>query len=152
AIRAPAPLVALWNTALPETLSLAASVPGFSDDSLVIVSNDPVTPRRRVDLHLDVRGLDFTTRVLGDPDSVTAGVSFIVVVTPKPGVRIEQGQVFYRVSGSASPFDSLALTPLATDFIAAIPAAAVTERGVDYFVRVENSGFAAHQPPSAPAT
>ena len=150
-ISGPGPAPLPWNTALRETLTLAASTPGVTDDSLVIVSDDPLTPRRRIDLHLDVRALDFSTHILDEPDSVPPGVFFIVVVTPQPGVVIERGKLFYRIADGSSPFDSLALTHLATDFIAAIPATAVTERGVDYFVRVENSGFAAHQPAGAPA-
>jgi hypothetical protein len=151
-ISAPAPPSMFWNTAVAETLWLAARVPGVLNDSLVIVSNDPLVPRRQVSLHLDVRGLDFTTRVLGEPDSVPPGVSFIVVVTPQPGVTVERGTLYYRIADGSSPFDSLALTPLATDYIAAIPASAVTEHGVDYFIRVENSGFSAARPVNAPVS
>jgi hypothetical protein len=140
----------LWNATREETLSIVATTPGLHQDSLVIVSNDPVTPRRRVGLQVLVRGLEFDTHVLGNPDSVAPGVSFIVVVTPRIGVRVERGQLFYRVANTSSPFDSLSLTPLATDFIGVIPAAAVTESGVEYYAKVENSGFSATQPAGAP--
>jgi len=98
-----------------------------------------------------VRGLDFVGRVLGTPLRVPLGESFVVVATPGPGVRVEGGHLFYRVSGVGAAFDSVALTPLATDFIAAVPSEAVTERGVDYYLRVRNSGYTSTQPADAPA-
>ena len=146
----PAPFELGWQEAAAETLVLAARVPGALQDSVVIESNDPLTPRRQVLLGVEVRGLEFETRVLDTPAQVPLGEPFIVVVTPRPGVRLERGVLYYRVAG-ASAFDSLALTPLATDFIAAVPAPAVTERGVEYYVRVENSGFLATQPAGAPS-
>jgi len=149
-LSSPAPFQLAWNEAVTETLWLAASSPGPVQDSLVIVSSDPRTPRRQVDLNTDVLGLEFDTRVLNTPDEVPLGVSFIVVVTPELGVRVERGMLYYRIAGASSAFDSLALTPLATDFIAAIPAAAVTELGVEFYVSVENSGFVATQPAAAP--
>src|SRR4030095_13100157 len=88
-VSSPPPHHLIWTATLGESLRLAATTPGNRQDSLVIVSNDPLFPRRRVNLRLDVKGLEFDTRVLGDPDSVSPGVSFIVVVTPGPGVRIE---------------------------------------------------------------
>lgn len=148
----PGPLQLPWKADTSETVWLAATSPGVLNDSLVIVSNDPFTPRRRVNLRIEVRGLEFNTHVLGSPDSVAPGASFIVVVTPNSGVAIESGKLFYRVADGSSPFDSLTLTPLATDFIAAIPASAVTERGVDYYAKVENSGFVSTRPAGAPAT
>jgi hypothetical protein len=149
-VTAPGPFQLTWNQAVAETLRLAATSPGIAQDSVVAVSNDPLTPRSRANLGIDVRGLDFGARVLDEPAEAPLGVALIVVVTPEPQVRVERGTLYYRIVG-ASAFDSLALTPLATDFIAAIPAAAVTERGVEYYVKVENSGFWATQPAGAPA-
>ena len=151
-VSSPGPLPLTWNAGVNETLSLAATTAGVRNDSLVVVSNDPLVPRRQIALHLDVRPLDFTTRVLGSPDSVPPGVAFVVVVTPSSGVHIEDGKLFYRIQGTTSLYDSLALAPLATDFIGTVPASAVTEHGVEYFVRVENSGFASFQPAQAPAS
>jgi hypothetical protein len=147
----PAPFQIAWSEAVAETLFLAAKTPGRLEDSLVIVSGDPLVPRKRVNIGVDVRGLEFETRVLGAPAEAPLGIALIVVVTPRPGVRVERGTLCYRIAGGTAAFDSLSLTPLATDFIAAIPASAVTEHGVDYYVRVENSGFAATQPEGAPA-
>jgi len=151
-ISPPSPFQLSWNGAVTETLSFAPSASGLLQDSLVIRSNDPFAPRRQIDVSADVRGLEFETRILGAPLEAPLGVSLIVVATPQPGVRVEGGVLYYRISGSGGAFDSVALTPLATDFIAAIPASAVTEQGVDYFVKAENSGFAATQPPGAPSS
>jgi len=146
----PAPFELGWREAAAETLVLAANVPGAFQDSVVIESNDPITPRRQLLLSVEVQGLEFQTRVLGTPAQVPLGESFIVVVTPGPGVRIDRGTLYYRVAG-ASAFDSLALTALATDFIAVVPASAVTERGVEYYVRVEHNDYLATQPVGAPS-
>lgn len=147
----PAPLDTLaWREASAETLFLAAGQPQTAD-SMTILSNDPSGPRR-VSLILDVRGLEFETRVLGDPAVVPLGDSILVIATPKPGVRVEQGTLYYRIADGTSEFDSLSLTRLTVDFIARIPASAVTEYGVQYYTKVENSPFVAMQPPGAPDT
>ncbi len=151
-LRGPPPLSLDWNAASPETLILKASAPDTVRDSLVLVSNDQYSPRQEVVVTLRVLGLEFETRVLGGPDPVRPGNSFDVVVTPEPGVHFERGVLCYRVAGDSAVFDSLALTALSTDFIATIPGSAVTEHGVEYFVRVENGGVSATRPLGAPAT
>jgi hypothetical protein len=139
-----------WTAAVTETLIFAPSAPRTARDSIVIVSNDPAAPRYVIGLDIDARGLEYRTRVLDEPQQVPLGVSFIVVVTPNPGVRIERAMLHYRIADGASAFDSLAMTPLATDYIASVPAFAVTEHGVDYYISVENSGIVALQPTTAP--
>jgi hypothetical protein len=141
-----------WQESAPETLTFAADSAGAFADSLVLVSNDPNTPRRQVALSFEVLALDFSAHVLGDPAEVPLGTSFVVVTTPDPGVGIQGATLFYRVAGPGGAFDSLAFTPLATDFIASVPAVAVTENGVEYYVRVRNKGFEAMEPPGAPTT
>jgi hypothetical protein len=140
----PAPLDLGWKEAVSETLTLIPSQPDSTLDSLAILSNDPL-PAPHIRVRVDIRGLDFKTRVLGDPVS-PLGASMLVVTTPESGVHIERGVLYFRVAESASAFDSIALTPLATDFIAAIPISAVTEHGVEYSVRVENGDFSASTP------
>jgi hypothetical protein len=146
-----------WRESVPETLFLAAAPAQPTQFSLTIVSNDPIVPRR-VQVRADVRDLAFDMRVFGDPELADLGDSLLVVVTPRPGVRIESGFLYYRIAGT-SEFDSLSLKRLTVDFIATIPAAAVTEHGVEYYVRVENccrpntnSPYSATQPAGAPAT
>jgi hypothetical protein len=146
----PAPRTLVWRDSVSETLSLAASVPGVARDTLLIATNDPVAPTKRVILDIDVRALDFDTAILGSPAEAPLGAALNVIVTPKPQVHIERGVLCYRIRGT-SDFDSLALTSLATDFITTIPASAVTERGLEYYVRVENGDFKAFRPPGAPA-
>jgi hypothetical protein len=143
-----------WSEAAAETLVLAASVPGSMTDSLVIVSNDPLEPRKRLNVQLDVRGLEFEARALA-PLEAPLAESLTVIVRPEDGVRIDGGTFCYRIAGSGAPFDSLPLAPLTLNvndyFVAGVPASAVTELGVEYYVRAVNSGFSATQPPGAPA-
>ncbi|HET9326241.1 MAG TPA: kelch repeat-containing protein, partial [Candidatus Eisenbacteria bacterium] len=144
-----APFQIDWNQSRTGTVTLVAATPGAASDSVVIESNDPVTPRAVIPLGIRVLGLGFRARVLAEPDSVPLGASFIVIASPEPGVHVERATLFYSIA-EASSFDSLALTPLGTDFVGSVPATAVTERGVDYYVRVDNSGFSSWQPALAP--
>lgn len=150
-LSSPAPFELTWNQAQAETLFLAASVPDTVRDSLLFIGNDPLAPRLQVPVSFQVLDLDFETRVLGAPLHARLGVSFDVVVTPDPGVHIESGTLFYRIAGSGSAFESLALTPLSTDFIGTVPASTVTEQGVEYYVQVMNHGITATRPRGAPA-
>jgi hypothetical protein len=148
-LQPPAPATLGWDQSLTETIAFAPTVPRQGLDSLSIATNDSIAPRE-VYLDIDALPLAFDTRLLGAADSAELATSLIVITTPRPGVHVERGHLYYRVAGG-SAFDSLSLTPLGTDFIAAIPASAVTESGVDYYVRVENSPFESTQPPGAPA-
>jgi len=136
-----------WLGQVAQTLVLEARAPRVVEDSLIIVSNDPLVPRKRVTISALVHGLDFNSRALGD-SVAPLGVALSIVVTPEPGVRIERGTLYYRVAGATS-FDSVPLLPLSSDFIATIPAEAVTEQGIEYFIEVENSGFKAARPANA---
>ncbi len=142
----PGPFVLGWREARGETLLIAGVVPGISKDTLFVMSDDPNAPRRVIELRSDVRDLSFGTRVLGDPAEAPLGESFIVVVTPDPEVTIEQAVLYHRIANSGADFDSVAFSALSSDFVAAVPAAAVTEEGVEYFAEVRNSGFRATQP------
>src|SRR5207244_12997396 len=82
---------------------------------------------------------------------VPLGRPFVVAVTPRPEVRIEEGTLHYAIDDGVSPWVSLPLTPLVTDFIATVPADAVTEHGIKYYVTVENIPFTAAAPATAPA-
>jgi hypothetical protein len=146
-----APFTLDWNEAQSENLLLAANTPRSGVDSLVIRSNDPAAPRMTLPLVANVLPLQFEARVLGEPDSVPLGTAFIVVASPAAGVHVEKATLYYSISRLNS-FSSLELLQLGTDFLGSVPAFAVTEYGVDYYVRVENSGFGATQPATAPET
>src|SRR5262249_37608325 len=119
-----APFSLGWAESQAETLRLVASSPTSAEDSLVVASNDPRPPEAPLYLDVDVRALAFDTQVLGAPARAPLGIALDVVVTPLPSVRVERGTLFYRVAGATS-FDSVAITPLATSFIATIPATAI---------------------------
>ena len=141
-----------WGEALIETLTVAATAPDHGPDSLVIVSDDPVTPRLSLGVTLDVRGLDFSTQVLAPGGVLPLAEAASFLVTPWPSVRIEAGWLYYRAGGSTVFADSTPLFPQGGIFAALLPGAQVTEAGLDYYVRVENSGISAVDPPAAPLT
>lgn len=139
-LSAPPPLRLTWRTPFAETVRLDARDARAVQDSLVVWSDDVGDPRKRVTLGIDVRPLDFTARVLGNPDEVRLHAPFVVVATPANGVDIERAVLYYRPVGQAL-FDSLEFTPLAADLLALVPPNAVTETGVECVVRAENPPF-----------
>jgi hypothetical protein len=102
-----------------------------------IVGNDPARPSADVAYTSDVRALAFTTQLLAVAPELPLGEAATVVVTPGSGVRIETGWVFYRAHGAAAFADSARLVPQGANFIALVPSGAVTEAGLDYYVRAE---------------
>jgi hypothetical protein len=145
----PVPLTLGWTQAVSETLVLEPRTPSAITDSLIVRSDDPAIPRWSLPVSADVKGLDFDVRVLGDPAIVPLGASFTVIAAPQPNVHVQGGTLYYKIHGAAQ-FDSVTLAHSPIGFVAPIPAAAVTEQGVDYFVQVENGIFAAVQPSGAP--
>ncbi len=143
----PAPFELAWNESVVETLVLAARAPLQAQDSIVILCNDRLEPRRQVILKSNVLKLEFDVRVLGEPREVPLGKPIVVVVTPRRDVHVERGTLFFRAARGGGAFDAEMLTVLAQDLIAAIPAQKVTEYGIEYYVWVENSDSTARQPP-----
>ncbi|HUV37937.1 MAG TPA: FG-GAP-like repeat-containing protein, partial [Patescibacteria group bacterium] len=115
-----------------------------------VSSNDPITPVYVAAIVTDVRALRVSSRPLTAVPEVPLGEALTVIVTPAPGVRVEQGYLYHRPAGGGAFADSIALARSADEFIAVIPGAAVTEAGLEYYVRVENSGIFAVDPPGAP--
>jgi hypothetical protein len=150
-LSSPPPIRLGWNQSRAETLFIAPQTPDSGHVSLVAESDDPLAALDSVAVNLRVLALDFDTRVFGDPAVVPLADSILVIVTPRPQVHVEDGTLYYRRVGSTADFDSLKLIRLTADFIARIPASAVTEQGVEYYVRVENSGFSSTRPIGAPA-
>ena len=147
----PAPQDLRVGIAVLRALTLVATQPR-TDDTLVIESNDPLAStlsvpllvrRPRARLREPCPGI---TRPGAARGLVHRGRH------ARPGRTRRAGTLFFRIAGASAAFDSVALTPLATDFIGAVPARAVTESGVEYYVRVENSDFHATQPPGAPSS
>ncbi len=146
----PGPFELGWGGALMETLTVAGTQPAMGADSLVIESNDPTTPHLSVGLALDVRALAFKTQVLAANGVLPLAEAASFLVTPGPSVKIERGWLHYRASGSTAFADSTPLFPQGGVFAALLPGAVVTEAGLDYYVRVENSGISAFDPEAAP--
>src|SRR5262245_53980046 len=86
AVQGAPPNTIAWNESLTVRLAYAPYEPGTWAGDLVVRSTDPNAPSSRVPTTLEARDLDVDVRVLGEPPKVPLGVSFIVVVTPRPGV------------------------------------------------------------------
>jgi hypothetical protein len=118
---------------------------------LHILSNDPVAPDKAIAVQTDIRSLRISSRLLTPGPQSPLGEAVTVIVTPAPQVRIEGGFLFHRTAGGGRAFaDSLPLARSAGDFIGVIPGSAVREAGLEYYIRVENSGIRATDPPAAP--
>jgi len=146
----PAPFTVPPVGAVTETLFLVAREPRIITDDLFIDNSDPLADPRTISVRIEIRGLDFRSHLLSPTGPAPLGVPLVDLATPASGVRIERGHLFYRMAGTNAPFDSVAFVPSAEDFIAVIPGPGVTEAGLEYYVRMENSGFFATDPPDAP--
>lgn len=118
--------------------------------AILINSDDPVTPVRSVVVTSDIRPLLVTNKLLKESEIVPLGEAVTVVVTPAPQVNVERGSLLFRPAGSPFFQDSIPLVPFETDYVAIIPGEKVTEAGIEYFIRVENSGVFGTDPPNAP--
>ncbi len=121
------------------------------EPSIHITGNDPTRPALDVAIETDVRDLTFQTQLLAVAPQLPLGQAATVVVTPGPQVQIESGWVLYRPHGAIAFADSSPLVRQGSNFIALVPSRGVTEAGLDYYVRVENSGVVRSDPPDAPA-
>jgi hypothetical protein len=82
---------------------------------------------------------------------IPLGEALTVIVSPLHQVSMDGGVVCHRPMGaSGAAFDSVALVPSWDDFIAVIPGSAVTEAGLEYYIRVHNGLAVAILPPRAP--
>ncbi len=118
---------------------------------MTIESNDPFNALWRIWTVTDIRALQTSTELLSTAPELPLGQAVTVVSTPLPQVRIERGWVFYRSGNSSAAFqDSVQLSKYKDNYIATIPDHAVTEGGLQYYIRVENSGVFATDPPGAP--
>ena len=121
-----------------------------SDGRLAIVSTDPVSGFLELDITTDILDIEFETVLFSDADSLQLGEAVTIFVQPGNEVRIETGSVHYRPLESTEIFTATSLYPMGVNFYATIPAQAVTERGLEYFVQVENSNVVRLAPPDAP--
>jgi ELWxxDGT repeat protein len=117
---------------------------------LFINSNDPVTPVYAIPVTTDIRALEISGKLLSPTAEAPLGQAATVIVSPAPDVHVERGFVAYRPIGASTFEDSLALVKFEDDFIAVIPPRDVTETGLEYYFKVENSGLFAVDPPGAP--
>ncbi len=117
---------------------------------LLLYSDDPIRPTRAVHVTTDIRALGIASRLLSPAEEIPLGEAVTVIVTPAPEVRVEHGFLYHRLGGSESFQDSIPLSRSASDFIGVIPGEAVKEAGLEYYIKVENSGIFSTDPPGAP--
>jgi hypothetical protein len=126
---------------------LATNITG----DVLIHCNDPLTSVVHLPVSTDIRWLDFATKLLSQAAAIPLGEAVTVEVTPAQDVHIEWGYLYHRPAGTVAFSDSIPLTVSVDEFIAVIPGEAVTEAGLEYYVKVENSGITAYDPVNAPS-
>ena len=119
---------------------------------LQVLSDDPATPVKQIDVATSVVNLEARVADLGGLAKVPLGRPLTIGVTAVPPSHIEGGHVFYRSAGDSAFADSVGLASIGEAFVATIPGEGVTERGIEYYVRVENSGLGRSYPEGAPGT
>jgi hypothetical protein len=139
-----------WKATHAETLQFIPTSPGSRMETITVHSSDPRSPTVSVFVETRALPLEFDVKVLGSPAEVPLGAAFPVVVTPAAGVRMEGGALHFRASVAGATWASTELTSLASDFLALVPAEAVTEHDVDYFVVMRNSAHSDTLPAGAP--
>jgi hypothetical protein len=116
-----------------------------------ILSNDPLYPVVAIPISTDIRTLDVVTELLTQAEEIPLGEAVTADITPASDVNVEQGLLFHRPGGATQAFaDSIALSKTKSGFIAIVPGEAVTETGLEYYVKVENSGVFGTDPQGAP--
>jgi hypothetical protein len=123
--------------------------PGRRAASIGVESDDPFSGIARLPLLLD--GIDLAVRasIVSASPTVPIGQALVLIVTPESqGERLESGTLVFA-PGQQAP-DSTTLIPEGDAFVGVIPAAAVTESGLSYYVRVDNSGHHGWWPTGAP--
>jgi|GEM_PF-2826632 len=145
------------NLAAGETLPLQVYLEprtqtGVAGD-LRLISNDPLNPAAPLPVTTDILPLAFVSRLLTQEAVLPLGEAVTVIVTPEHQVNVQGGFLYHRPAITGAVFvDSLPLVPDAADFIAVVPGNAVTEVGLEYYVRVENKGVFATDPANAPGS
>jgi hypothetical protein len=118
-----------------------------ASDVIQVVTDDPADSVRFFPIGTEI--LDLVVELSDQAGSGKAplGQALTIVVSPVGDAVVEDGFLFYRATGIDTTFaDSLRLSPVGNAFTATIPAEDVTEAGLDYFVRVENSGVVRREP------
>jgi hypothetical protein len=120
-------------------------------DNLVLVSDDPITLAKFIAIRTDIRALQMKSDLLVSTPELPLGEAATVVVTPFPQVHIEGGYIYHRSGDGLTEFpDSIPLSKYEDNYIAVIPGSFVTEAGLEYYFKIENSGVFATDPPGAP--
>jgi hypothetical protein len=139
------------RTSMPVTIRYVPTADPGPLGTVDVASDDPLLPARRIPVGHVTHDLEFQARLLGPLGPLPVGKAVTIEVVPAPGVRLERGMLYYRPSGGGGAFtDSVAVFPSTAGFVGTIPDDGVTEPGIDYYVRMENSGFVGLDPPEAP--
>ncbi len=156
----PEPFMRLTSPSLPDTVA-----PG--DTSAVVIESAPTAQNLAFSgvvkfstndaahpiVDVPVSGYSIPllveSHVVSTTDSVPLGEALTVVVAPTNGSRIESGRLYYRSHGAIG-FQTTKLAVLGSQLVGVIPGEGVSERGIEYYAEVENSGVLGHDPPNAP--
>jgi hypothetical protein len=124
------------------------TIQGIPDD-LRIASNDPTKLLLSIPLTTDVRDLEVETIALTAEEEIPLGEALIIQVIPAEFVHVESGSLFHRPA-TGGDFEHVELVPVGGALIGVVPRTSVTEVGLQYYVKVENSEIFRFDPPGAP--
>lgn len=141
-------------TVLPESLSTVnlffePVVGGAAGGNLVIESNDPAAASTTIPVQARARALNFSYRLLTFESPVPLGERLTFLITPDDSLNVEGGNLYFRPLGLLVLFESVPLLKTGSgddDWFAVIPGDRVSERGLEYFVEIENSAVKARRP------
>ncbi len=114
---------------------------------IVVQSDAPLTPALRIPVRAEILPLEVVTEALLEGDTAPLGEALTVQSIRQ--TRVEACVLHYRPTG-AGGFTERPMERFGDSFRAVIPGQEVTERGLDYYVVMENSGVTATDPPGAP--
>ncbi|MBD3237427.1 MAG: hypothetical protein GF330_12040 [Candidatus Eisenbacteria bacterium] len=118
---------------------------------LGIHSDDPLQPVHTVPIETDVLRLAVTAHpLIPEGELAPLGEALTVIMAPAPGVSMDGGVLCHRPIGSGANFECIDFERSWEEYIAVIPGRAVTEAGLEYYIRVYNGDVEALLPPRAP--
>lgn len=140
-------------------ISLRPNEIGDTLGDLTIRSSSLLDSVMSVALRATILDLEVEARPLvGQTAPAPLGTPYVVLVLPKPLVRVERGSLHYRsiarMPGGDGPFVAVSLLASSADsasiLVGTIPGADVTEAGLEFYISVQNSQIFRTVPTGAP--